>query len=182
MEKVELIPELLELFRQQGYEGVSIAHVSKATGLGKSSLYHHFPDGKEQMAKEVLDYIHSAVKQNFVAPLRAEGEPREKLTEMAKVVEGFYDSGRKGCLIDGLTLGEASATFQQQVAQSLEAWIQAIADVAVEAGISKKLARERAEGSLIAIQGGLVVSRALRDYQIFKRVAKSLPRLVLDGQ
>lgn len=182
MEKVELIPELLELFRQQGYEGVSIAHVSKATGLGKSSLYHHFPDGKEQMAKEVLDYIHSAVKQNFVAPLRAEGEPREKLTEMAKVVEGFYDSGRTGCLIDGLTLGEASAPFQQQVAQSLEAWIQAIADVAVEAGISKKLARERAEGSLIAIQGGLVVSRALRDYQIFKRVAKSLPRLVLDGQ
>jgi hypothetical protein len=101
---------------------------------------------------------------------------------MAQVVESFYDCGRKGCLIDGLTLGETSAPFQQQVAQSLEAWIEAIADVAVQAGLSKKLARERAEGALIAIQGGLVVSRALRDYQIFKRVAKSLPSLVLDRQ
>lgn len=133
------------------------------------------------MAKEVLEYIHSAIKQHFVAPLKAEGKPRERLTEMAKVVEGFYDCGRKGCLFDGLTLGEASAPFQQQVARSLEVWIEAIADVAVESGLSKKTARERAEAALIAIQGGLVVSRALRDFQIFKRVAKTLPRLVLDG-
>ena len=181
MEKVELMPELLELFRQQGYEGVSIAHVSKATGLGKSSLYHHFPNGKEQMAKEVLEYIHSALKQNFLAPLKAEGEPREKLAQMAQVVESFYDCGRKGCLIDGLTIGEASDPFQIQVAQLLEAWIDAIAAVAIEAGLNKKLARERAESALIAIQGGLVVARALRNYQIFKRVAKNLPSLILEG-
>ncbi len=181
MEKVELIPELMELFRQQGYEGVSIAHVSKATGLGKSSLYHHFPEGKEQMAKEVLEYIYSAVKESFVAPLKAEGDPREKLIQMAKVVESFYDCGRKGCLIDGLTLGESSAPFQHQVAQSLDAWIDAIAEVAIEAGLNKKLAKERAENALVAIQGGLIVSRALRNYQLFKRVVRSLPSIVLDG-
>ncbi|MBK7749786.1 MAG: TetR/AcrR family transcriptional regulator [Candidatus Obscuribacter sp.] len=182
MEKVELIPELLELFREHGYEGVSIAHVSKATGLGKSSLYHHFPEGKEQMAKEVLEYIHSAVDQYFVLPLKAEGEPLEKLAQMAQVVETFYDCGRKGCLVDGLTIGEASEPFQNQVAQFLDAWIDAIAAVAVEAGLNKKLARERAESALIAIQGGLVVARALRNYQIFKRVVKNLPRLVLEGR
>jgi TetR/AcrR family transcriptional repressor of lmrAB and yxaGH operons len=181
MEKVELMPELLELFRQQGYEGVSIAHLSKATGLGKSSLYHHFPGGKEQMAKEVLDYVHAAVKQYFVSTLKAAGEPREKLSQMAKVVESFYEFGRKGCLIEGLTLGETSAPFQHQVAQSLEAWIDAIAEVGVEAGLNKKLAKERAESALIAIQGGLIVSRALRNYQVFKRVTKSLPSIVLDG-
>lgn len=181
MDRAELIPELLELFRQQGYEGVSIAHVSKATGLGKSSLYHHFPEGKEQMAKEVLEYIYSAVKQHFIAPLNAEGDPREKLTRMAELVESFYDCGRKGCLIDGLTLGESSAPFRQHIASCLESWIEAIAAVAVEAGVNKKLARERAEMALISIQGGLVVSRALRNFQIFKRITKRLPDLVLEG-
>lgn len=62
MAKEDLIPDLLELFRQQGYDGVSIAYISKSTGLGKSSLYHHFPEGKEQMAAEVLRYIQTAVK------------------------------------------------------------------------------------------------------------------------
>jgi hypothetical protein len=133
------------------------------------------------MAMEVLRYISSTLKQQFVSPLKAKGDPRQKLTEMAKVVESFYDCGRKGCLIDGLTLGEASAPFQEQVAQLLEAWIEAIAAVALEAGLNKKLARERAENALIAIQGGLIVSRTLRNYQVFKRVARSLPSMILDG-
>jgi len=181
MSKQELLPELLELFRQQGYDGVSIAHISKATGLGKSSLYHHFPEGKEQMARELLEYIHGAVKQHFVAPLKTDKEPRKKLTDMAQVVESFYDGGRKWCLIDGMTLGEANSLFQAQISRSVEAWIQAMADVAIECGLSKKMARERAENALIAIEGGLIVSRATGNYQIFKRVVRSLPSIVLDG-
>jgi len=182
MSKQELIPNLLELFRQKGYEGVSIAHISNATGLGKSSLYHHFPDGKEQMARELLEFVHGAVKQHFVAPLKTGKEPRKKLTEMAAVVESFYDCGRKGCLIEGLTLGEANSLFHSQILKSVEAWIQAMADVGIESGLPKKLARERAEDALIAIEGGLVVARAMGNYQVFKRVVKSLPSIVLDGR
>lgn len=181
MAKGELIIDLLELFRQQGYDGVSISHISKATGLGKSSLYHHFPEGKEQMAKEVLHYIDGAIKQHFVAPLKAEGNPKHKLGEMAKIVESFYDCGRKGCLIDGLTLGDANSLFHQEISKFTESWIEAMADVGVETGLQKKLARERAENAMIAIQGGLIVSRALGNMNIFRRVARSLPSLVLEG-
>lgn len=181
MAKEDLLPDLLELFRQQGYDGVSIAHISKATGLGKSSLYHHFPEGKEQMAIEVLRFIQSAVQSNFIEPLKGDGNPRQKLVDMAKVVEGFYDCGRKGCLVDGLTLGDANALFHGQIANIVETWIQAMADVASEAGVPKKQARERAENALVAIQGGLIVARALGNYQLFKRIAKAVPNLVLDG-
>jgi TetR/AcrR family transcriptional repressor of lmrAB and yxaGH operons len=54
MSRQTIVPELLELFRKFGYDGVTIARISEATGLGKASLYHHFPQGKEQMAREVL--------------------------------------------------------------------------------------------------------------------------------
>ncbi|MBS2002221.1 MAG: TetR/AcrR family transcriptional regulator [Cyanobacteria bacterium SZAS LIN-5] len=181
MERTELIPELLELFRQHGYEGVSISTVAKATGLGKSSLYHHFPDGKEQMATEVLLHIDAAVREHFIGPLRGEGAPREKLARMSNNVEAFYDGGRKNCVVDGLTLGEASNLFQRSVAACVESWIDAMAAVAVEAGVSKKLARERGESAVIAIEGSLVLSRALKNSQIFKREVKNLPRLVLEG-
>jgi hypothetical protein len=57
-----------------------------------------------------------------------------------------------------------------------------MADVGIESGLPKKLARERAEDALIAIEGGLVVARAMGNYQLFKRVVKSLPSIVLDGR
>lgn len=57
-----------------------------------------------------------------------------------------------------------------------------MADVACEAGVPKKRARERAENALNAIQGGLIVARALGNYHLFKRVARAIPELVLDGQ
>lgn len=181
MDRVQLIPELLELFRENGYEGVSIATVSKATGLGKSSLYHHFPGGKEEMANEVLQHIDAAVKQYFIAPLKGDGSAEERLATMCKNVEQFYDGGKKNCIVDGLTLGEAGGPFQEPVAQCVEAWVHAMSEVAVSEGVSKKSARERAEGALVAVEGGLIASRALRNYQIFKREVRNIPHLLLNG-
>ncbi|WP_163777781.1 TetR/AcrR family transcriptional regulator, partial [Proteus mirabilis] len=52
--RADVLPVLAEVFRAHGYEGASLALISAATGLGKGSLYHFFPGGKEQMAAEVL--------------------------------------------------------------------------------------------------------------------------------
>ena len=173
-----ILPELLELFRKFGYDGVTIARISEATGLGKASLYHHFPQGKEQMAREVLMLVDQAVDEHFIAPLKANGSPKQKLTNMAKVVEDFYDSGNKGCLIEGLTLGDASELFQELIGVSIDRWLQAISEVGIESGLSKKVARERAENILIAIQGALVVSRALGNRAPFKRVVREIPSML----
>jgi TetR/AcrR family transcriptional repressor of lmrAB and yxaGH operons len=53
----DIIPALAEVFREHGYEGASLALLGDATGLGKGSLYHFFPNGKEEMAAAVLDAI-----------------------------------------------------------------------------------------------------------------------------
>lgn len=179
MSRQTILPELLELFRKFGYDGVSISRISEATGLGKASLYHHFPQGKEQMAREVLMFVDQAVNKYFVAPLRVAGSPKQKLTNMAKLVEEFYDCGNKGCLIEGLTLGDADELFHDLICASIESWLQAIAKVGVEAGLSKKIARERAENILIAIQGALVVSRAIGNRAPFKRVIRDIPSMLL---
>src|SRR5947209_5229638 len=50
----EVIDRLMDVFRRLAYDGASLAEFSKATGLGKSSLYHYFPGGKEDMGRAVL--------------------------------------------------------------------------------------------------------------------------------
>jgi AcrR family transcriptional regulator len=179
MSRQTIVPELLELFRKFGYDGVTIARISEATGLGKASLYHHFPQGKEQMAREVLSFVDQAVNDYFVAPLRAAGSPKQRLTNMAKVVEEFYDCGNKSCLIEGLTLGDANELFQELIGASVESWLQALAEVGVEAGLPKKIARERAENIVIAIQGALVLSRALGNRGPFRRIIRDIPSMLL---
>ena len=53
----DVIQSLLEVFRKVGYDGASLQQLANATGLKKSSLYHRFPEGKKQMAEEVLKAV-----------------------------------------------------------------------------------------------------------------------------
>jgi len=41
----------------QGYHGTGMAALMQAANVSKSSLYHHFPDGKEGIAMAALDRL-----------------------------------------------------------------------------------------------------------------------------
>ncbi len=63
-----------EVFRRVGYDGASLEELAKATGLKKSSLYHRFPEGKRQMATEVLRFAGQWVKENITDVLKRDTE------------------------------------------------------------------------------------------------------------
>ncbi|GAY11436.1 helix-turn-helix domain-containing protein [Pseudonocardia sp. N23] len=50
IEEGKLIDVLVSVFRDKGFDGTAIADLAAATGLQGASLYHRFPDGKEEMA------------------------------------------------------------------------------------------------------------------------------------
>ena len=86
MPKETYIPSLMRLFRQYGYDGATLSKISQATGLGKASLYHHFPGGKDQMVEVVLDYLECWLDQNVVQTLNSSGEPLFRLQQMCDSV------------------------------------------------------------------------------------------------
>lgn len=182
MSKEEAIAQLLKVFQQYGYEGATLARLSKATGLGKASLYHYFPKGKEEMAASVLDYIDNWFTANIFAPLQGSGEPVDRIRGMSKNVDEFYNCGQQACLLAVLSLGDAKDLFHAQIRQALKAWIDAIAEVLIEAGIERSLARERAEDAILQIQGSLVLVRGLNDIAPFERVLGRLPEMLLFSQ
>lgn len=49
-----LLEVAAQTFTQRGYDGTSMEDLSRATGLSKSSLYHHI-DGKEQLLRLALE-------------------------------------------------------------------------------------------------------------------------------
>ncbi len=178
MSKEAILHNLLELFRAYGYDGVSISQISDATGLGKSSLYHHFPGGKEQMANEVLQLVRDSVRTAFIEPLTARGTPKFRMNSMLDAVRSFYACGRKNCLIDGLTLGAANELFNQPIAECVREWREALATLFIESGLSAAAAKNQAEDILIEIEGALIISRALNDTAPFERTLKNIGNLL----
>jgi AcrR family transcriptional regulator len=53
-ERADVVPLLAEIFRELGFEGATLSRITERTGIGKGSLYHFFPGGKEEMAAAVL--------------------------------------------------------------------------------------------------------------------------------
>ncbi|MEC7259688.1 MAG: helix-turn-helix domain-containing protein, partial [Pseudomonadota bacterium] len=54
--KDRLIHAASDLFRRRGYAGVGIAEILNAAGAPKGSLYHHFPNGKADLALATADW------------------------------------------------------------------------------------------------------------------------------
>ncbi len=181
MSKDTAIPQLLTVFRQYGYEGATLAKLSEATGLGRASLYHHFPKGKEEMAASVLDYLNQGLQENILTPLHSDRPPADRIRAMNKKIDAFYHQGEQACLLALLSVGEAHDLFQRQIQQALELWINSLAQVAIEAGVNPKTAYQRAEDAVLQIQGALVLSRGLNNTAIFKRVLNRLPEMLLSS-
>jgi AcrR family transcriptional regulator len=175
----EIILALEELFRRRGYDGVSIADISAATGLGKSSLYHHFPGGKPDMARAVADYDHAYLRAHVFAPLHADAPLAKKITAMMKAVDEIYQGGSAPCVVASLMSAPEEAGLQDVVAPIVAEWIDAIAAALKMAGAKPADAQRRASAALVAIQGGLTVARATGRLEIFKDALKSARGLLL---
>ena len=54
--KLRLLHAGEQLFRTQGYAGTGLKQLSQAADAPWGSLYHFFPDGKEQLGAEIVAY------------------------------------------------------------------------------------------------------------------------------
>jgi AcrR family transcriptional regulator len=181
MSKQTHVPPLLELFRQFGYDGVTLSKISQATGLGKASLYHHFPGGKDEMVETVLVALEQGLEQIISDTLHCDGDARTRLQMMCDRLSKAYNGGQKPCLLAALSLGSAKAVFQDRVRALLELWINAIATVLIEAGMDEELAQQRGEDGVIAIQGALILAQGLDNPAPFQRVIQQLPEQFCQG-
>lgn len=180
MTKQEIVNQLLPIFRRYGYEGTTISRISEATGLGKASLYHHFPKGKEEMAKAVLEHLKEWRHVHVINHLLGEGTPIERLLAMTESMQQVYDHGKQSCLLSILSMGDSKESFSAQIQPAFESLIESISVVLVDAGFSKTDANERAEDAILQIQGSLVLSRVLNNNSSFQRVMTRLPHSLLN--
>jgi AcrR family transcriptional regulator len=170
-----LFQDLSDVFRRKGYDGASYADLMKASGLVKGSLYHRFPGGKADMVEAIQSHVDRRFAEYVLKPAFEEGKPQDRARKIARRLGEFYDSGKRSCLLDTLTLGDGAST-RAHARRSMEFWIDAFARLCRDGGLRPAVARKRAQEAVAAIEGGLVVSRVLGDARVFLRALANLPK------
>ena len=176
MPKDTYIPCLLQLFRQYGYDGATLARIAEATGLGKASLYHHFPGGKDEMVQAVMEYLERWLAEKVLPSLQGDDTALEKLERMCDLLSELYEAGQQPCMSATLLLGSARDLFHDLVQARYFAWIEAVAEVLVKAGLDCTTAQQRGEDMVIALQGSLIVAQGMNRPEIFQRSLQQLPQ------
>lgn len=155
-----LVESLFEIFRCHGYEGSTISRLSELTGLKKSSLYHRFPGGKDDMVKAVVNHVSAQLQQHVIAPLSSRQDPPEiRFDNMLATLKTFYDTGHKNCLLNVLSLGEAKDEIKKLLRNDYDNLFEVLCLLGQDAGFTEKEAGIRAEHFLVTVQGALVVQR-----------------------
>lgn len=175
--KEEVIDRLFTVFRDKGFDGASLADLSRATGLGKSSLYHYFPKGKEQMAEAVLARAVALIDSALLAVAESRDPLKARLRKIVASLEQLYLGGRTPCVLGQLSTAMLGTDARQSLRTAFAHWITAIAKLAAESGMSPAHARDFAEDWVASVQGALVLQAALGDVGPFKRTMNALLKL-----
>jgi TetR/AcrR family transcriptional regulator, lmrAB and yxaGH operons repressor len=175
----DVVPQLREVFRRFGYEGATLSRISDETGLGRASLYHHFPSGKDEMIQAVLDATEKAFDQEILGRLRGEKPPAERIQSVLDLLWTHYKGGSASCLLAVLALTSREGDIAAGTQRVFEKWISAFAEVLQEGGVPPEEAAIRAEDAVVRIQGALVLANALNDPSPFERVMLMLAETLL---
>jgi len=118
----------------------------------KASLYHRFPGGKADMVDAMLSNVDRHFADYVLKPASEEGRPQDRVRKIARRLREFYDSGKRWCLLDTLTLADSPSTLAH-ARRSMEFWIDVFARLGRDAGLSPAIARKRAQEAVAAIEG-----------------------------
>jgi AcrR family transcriptional regulator len=170
-----------QLLRERGYTGTGFREVIERTGAPRGSIYHHFPDGKAQLAGEAVDWVgglaRGAIERSF-----AEGGPIAGLRAFVELWrEDFQRSGHQaGCPIVAVAVEnhDDAPELLDSAARAFDAWRGTFADSLRAAGVADARADRLAALVVSAVEGAIVLSRAERDPSPLLEVAAELEDVI----
>jgi TetR/AcrR family transcriptional repressor of lmrAB and yxaGH operons len=163
----EIVRTAAVLFRRQGYAATGTNEIVAVSGAPKGSLYHYFPQGKEQIAQAAVEHAGGLVRATLTRLLDQEPTPGAALRAYAVLLAGWLREShfQDGCPITTTLLelapGSRAVTDAGRVA--FDGWTGVLAQALVASGASGEQARRLATLAIAALEGSLVLARVQQD-------------------
>ncbi len=180
--KLLIIDIAKTLFQEKGYLGVGLNEILKKCDISKGSLYHHFPNGKEELLIACLQ----SMKKEIISDIEEIFEAHQTTQEAAQaMIQKILDDFER----DGTITGDTFSSIVSEMASLSEPVrnacsllytdIQAIySKKLVKDGFSKEYAESIALMITASIEGGMMLCLTQNDSKPLKIISQVLPNLL----
>ncbi len=169
-----------EVLRERGAAGVTIDEVLTRSGAPRGSVYHHFPEGRNQILTEALQYAGEAI--TTVIDNAAENGAIYLVRQFVKFWEELLAESdfTAGCPVVAAAIGSADDEPQlTSVAGSIFShWRDALTRAFVTDGFDESDARSLAIMCIASLEGAVVLCRSTRSADPLRDVAHQVEFLI----
>ncbi|WP_096186936.1 TetR/AcrR family transcriptional regulator [Evansella halocellulosilytica] len=178
----DMIKTTAYLLQSKGYFGTGLNDIIKHSGAPKGSIYYHFPNGKEQLATEAIEWTKQSVSDFIKEKLNYYSDPTEAIQNyILDSAERFdKDNYFQGVPIAAIVLetSDISDNLRKTCQSVFESWHKIFAEKLLDNGYEKAVAYEVAMTVNAMIQGALVICLTRKDGEPLRVISNVIPSLL----
>ena len=174
-----MVESAMALIGSRGLNGTSLMDVVDASAAPRGSIYHHFPEGKDQLAREAIALTTATILAHCEScPGGSPAEVLDWFLALWRAVARHSPRGA-GCAVagvaidacgDGAMLSAAEAAFSE--------WERTLAEQLERAGLARARAAAIATTTIATMEGALILCRAAESAAPLLTAADQLLQLV----
>jgi TetR/AcrR family transcriptional regulator, lmrAB and yxaGH operons repressor len=178
--RASMVRSAASLISSRGVSATSFSDVLADSGAPRGSIYHHFPQGKRQLAEDAIRWTSERV----LAHQRA--CPAATPAEVLGCFIGLWrqvvlaSGGASGCVVAGVAVDTIpdDAELIDVVRATFRSWIALLAERLEAVGVPAERATPIALATLAGMEGALILCRAEGGSDPLETVAGELMRLL----
>ena len=181
--RAALLDSAALLFRRQGYAATGVNQILESAEVKAGSLYHHFPDGKQELAAAVVDRAGGGIERRLREFLQSDVAVTDIVDAWIDLMSGGLSSDqRDGCPIEPIATESVNASPQvrEASARAFGGWCLAVADRLRADGWPNEDADQTALAVIALLEGALILSRIAGDTTALD-AAKAAARTLLSS-
>ncbi|HEV8471019.1 MAG TPA: TetR/AcrR family transcriptional regulator [Candidatus Limnocylindria bacterium] len=175
-----MVRSAASLIRTRGVNATSFSEVLADSGAPRGSIYHHFPNGKEQLAEDAIRWTSERVLAH---------QRTCRATTPAGVLDCFIDmwrqvvlasDGAAGCVVAGVAIDTVAVdrALIDVVRATFRSWVDLLAEQLVAVGVPARRASRVALTTVAGMEGALILCRAEGHSGPLETVAAEVKRLL----
>jgi len=170
------------LMEKQGYHATGLNEILKKSGAPKGSLYYYFPEGKEQIASEVILQAGKIISDRIQEKMQAEPDAGKAIHDFLETVacrmeETKFQSGSPFTML-AMESATESKRINQACREAYSMLIGAFKDGLEKGGMEVARAESVAELIVSAVEGSIVLSRTYLSADHLRQIADHIEQMV----
>ena len=169
-----MVESAVILLAKKGVQATSFSEVLEASGAPRGSLYHYFPDGKDELVAAAVDLAGGRAIRLLDGLAGLSND--EILDAFLRMWRAVLDRSQftAGCSVLAVTIAPGSPELLERTSAVFRAWRGRLAELFAAGGLSQDAARRFAATVVAASEGAVVLSRAEGSFEPYDLVAEEL--------